>query len=422
MVLIKKIRVIIFCFGVFFCLSIRAAGQYEAAPMTESQFRRALNIDYIVLFTDDPGKRRLRIFANVVYDDLQFLKEDSLFKAEYRVTFSLLDAKGGYITGDRIDKTIVTRDYYATNSRSQYDWVEANFDLAPGNYKLILDLVDTDSRSSDRAEREIKVSSFKEEDILVAGPILLDTVMVDENNNVSLTPSISGTVFTGEKNIWVYFEVMCREYPADVSVTYHLIDSKGGERLTGDFSRHIESAVLRDKFRLDLGEFNFDDYQLVLKVEQGKKQTSKTKKFRIHWPELPPTIRDLDNAIEQLTYIATERDITRLKVDYEGRRLEMFLEYWRKWAKTEAEAFNLMEEYYRRIYESNQYFSEGGWKSDRGHVYVLYGPPGEIERHPYDIYSKAYEVWYYLEDNRQFIFVDEGGFGDYRLRSPLWQN
>ena len=35
-----------------------------------------------------------------------------------------------------------------------------------------------------------------------------------------------------------------------------------------------------------------------------KRVTSKTKKFRIHWPELPPTIRDLDNAIEQLTYIA----------------------------------------------------------------------------------------------------------------------
>jgi len=388
----------------------------------EAQFSSGFNTDYIVLFTDEAGKRRLRVFANVLYDDLQFLKENDKFKANYRVTFSLLDDKGNYITSDRIDREIVTEDYYATNSRTQYDWVEANFDLSPGNYKLILELLDKDSRSINRVEKEIKVSSFKDEDILITGPILLDTVIVDENHNVSLKPSVSGAVFSGEESIWVYFEVMCREYPADLAISYHLIDSKGSERLTGDFNRHIEAPVLKDKFRLELKEFDFDDYQLVLKVTQGKKQASKTKKFRIHWPELPPTIHDLDKAIEQLTYIATEREITKLQEDYEGRRLEMFLDYWRKWSKTEAESFKLMEEYYRRIWESNQYFSEGGWKCDRGHVYVIYGPPGEVERHPYDLYSKAYEIWYYLEDNRQFIFVDEGGFGDYRLRSPLWRN
>ena len=398
-----------------------ARGQYYTSE-GELQFRRGFSCDYIVLFTDDISTRRLRVFGSVVYDNLQFLKEDSVFGANYRLTFTLLDDKGEYISSERIDREIVTNDYYLTNSRTEFDWVEAEFDISAGTYKLLLDFLDIDSRATDRIEREVKAANFKKDEILIAGPILLDTVVVNNDGKVSLKPGVSGSVFDGDECVWVYYEVMSKEHPLELNISYHLIDSKGKERLTGDFKRELSSPVLRDKFRLNIDEFSFDDYQLVIQAKGGKKSASRSKKFRIHWPELPSTIRDLDKAIDQLVYIASDREITRLKEDYEGRRLEMFLDYWTKWGKTEAESFRMMEEYYLRIFEANQYFSEGGWRCDRGHVYILYGPPEEIDRHPYDLYSKAYEVWYYLQDNRRFYFVDEGGFGDYRLRSPLWQN
>ena len=398
-----------------------ARGQYYTSE-GELQFRQGFSCDYIVLFTDDISTRRLRVFGNVVYDNLQFLKQDSVFKANYCLTFTLLDDKGEYISNERINREIVTKDYYITNSRTEFDWVEAEFNISAGKYKLLLDFKDIDSRSTDRIEKEVEAVIFKKDEILIAGPILLDTVIVNNDGKVSLRPGISGSVFDGDKSIWVYYEVMSKKHPVELNITYHLIDSKGNERLTGDFNRELSGPVLRDKFRLNINEFTFDDYQLVIQVKSGKNSASRSKKFRIHWPELPPTIRDLDKAINQLVYIASDREITRLQEDYEGRRLEMFLDYWTKWGKNDAESSRMMEEYYLRIYEANQYFSEGGWRCDRGHVYVLYGPPEEIDRHPYDLYSKAYEVWYYLQDNRQFYFVDEGGFGDYRLRSPLWQN
>lgn len=419
-----NIKSVILGLSVWVCLSSsssRAAAQHYNAE-GEFVFRSGFSSDYIVLFTETAEKSRIRLFTSVVYDNLQFLMKDDHFIAEYRISFTVLDSVGGFIAGDRVERVIETGDYYLTNSRKKFDWVESDFDLAPGKYKVLFELKDKDSRETELDEKEIVIPGLSKDNILISGPILLDTVIVNQDDKLLLRPGLSGNVFDGSKSIGVYFEVMVKNFPADLKVTYSLIDSKGKERLTGKFQRHLDTAVLRDKFTLNVDEFNFDDYQLVLAVDDGKSSARKTRKFRIHWPELPPTIRDLDKAIDQLTYIASEREITRLKEDYAGRKLEMFLNYWKKWGKNEADSYKLMDEYFRRIYESNQTFSEGGWRSDRGHVYVLYGPPNEIDRHPYDLYSKAYEVWYYFKDNRKFYFIDEGGFGDYRLRSPLWQN
>jgi hypothetical protein len=55
-----------------------------------------------------------------------------------------------------------------------------------------------------------------------------------------------------------------------------------------------------------------------------------------------------------------------------------------------------------------------------GMVYIIFGTPNNIERHPFDIDARPYEIWTYYENNREFIFVDISGFGDYRLQTPIW--
>ena len=77
-----------------------------------------------------------------------------------------------------------------------------------------------------------------------------------------------------------------------------------------------------------------------------------------------------------------------------------------------------MLEYYRRIDYSDRNFGaykRDGWKTDMGMVYVSLGSPDYIDRHPFAVDSKPYEVWDYYNLNRQFVFVDQTGFGDYRL-------
>jgi hypothetical protein len=84
-----------------------------------------------------------------------------------------------------------------------------------------------------------------------------------------------------------------------------------------------------------------------------------------------------------------------------------------------------MEEYYARVAYANRNFKQymEGWKTDRGMVLIRFGSPQNVERHPFNSESKPYEIWYYYDQNREFIFVDETEFGDYRLQYPetdLW--
>jgi GWxTD domain-containing protein len=97
------------------------------------------------------------------------------------------------------------------------------------------------------------------------------------------------------------------------------------------------------------------------------------------------------------------------------------------------------EEHYRRVAYANEHFSSGipGWKTDRGHIYILWGPPDEIETHPtggtYDrpmwqgggsTSTYPWEVWRYrhldeIGENIELEFVDPSGSGEYDLtRDP----
>jgi GWxTD domain-containing protein len=186
----------------------------------------------------------------------------------------------------------------------------------------------------------------------------------------------------------------------------------------------IDSAGLRmGTYYLSIvstGKIGSGNDQVVVKAS-----TSRT--FQVRSTDLPVAIVDLDKAIEQLVYIARESELEYIQTattDEEKRR--RFLEFWSKRDPDASTQRNeLMDEYYARIQYANQTFTHylEGWRTDMGMIFIRFGTPDNIERHPFDTDNKPYEIWYYYQLNRQFIFVDETGFGDYRLRYPttdLW--
>jgi GWxTD domain-containing protein len=153
--------------------------------------------------------------------------------------------------------------------------------------------------------------------------------------------------------------------------------------------------------------------------------TSRT--FNIRASDLPVAIVDLDKAIDQLIYIARESELEYVRsATTEDEKRKRFLEFWSKRdPDPQTHRNELLEEYYGRVQHANQNFTHflEGWRTDMGMVFIRFGTPDNIERHPFDVSNKPYEIWYYYQLNRQFIFVDESGFGDYRLRYPttdLW--
>jgi len=140
---------------------------------------------------------------------------------------------------------------------------------------------------------------------------------------------------------------------------------------------------------------------------------------------------------EDVVYIITaeERDVfSKLQADEE--RDEFIEQFWRRRDPDAATASNeFKEEHYRRIQYANERFTAGlaGWKTDRGRIYIKFGPPDDIDDHPAgSTYVRPghegggttlvhpFQVWRYnhidgVGSNVEIEFVDTRGGNLYRF-------
>jgi GWxTD domain-containing protein len=140
---------------------------------------------------------------------------------------------------------------------------------------------------------------------------------------------------------------------------------------------------------------------------------------------------------EDVGYIITDEErqsFKRLATDDER---QSFIEsFWLRRDPTPDSAENeYKEEHYRRIAYANERYASGipGWKTDRGRIYITFGPPAEIESHPSGgTYERPieegggttstypFEIWRYryiegLGNDIMIEFVDPTMTGEYRM-------
>ncbi len=140
---------------------------------------------------------------------------------------------------------------------------------------------------------------------------------------------------------------------------------------------------------------------------------------------------------EDVSYIITDEERTAFKRLQTAEEMEQFIEqFWLRRDPTPDTAENeFKEEHYRRIAYANERYASGipGWKTDRGRIYITFGPPDEIESHPSGgsyvrpweegggtTSTYPFEVWRYrwLEGVGSDIlieFVDPTMTGEYRM-------
>jgi GWxTD domain-containing protein len=154
------------------------------------------------------------------------------------------------------------------------------------------------------------------------------------------------------------------------------------------------------------------------------------------------TLKELDSAYRQwltedVTYIISPEERNAfLQLDTNEEREQFIEQFWlRRSSNPDLLDNDFKEEHYRRIAYANEHFASGipGWKTDRGRMYITWGPPDEIESHPTGgTYDRPMEEgggststypwetwrWRYLEgigENIILEFVDPSGSGEYHL-------
>ena len=97
---------------------------------------------------------------------------------------------------------------------------------------------------------------------------------------------------------------------------------------------------------------------------------------------------------EDVVYIITAEERRRFLELQANEEKDMFIrQFWQR------RGAGFREEHYRRIARANARYAEGipGWKTDRGRIYITYGPPDEIDSHPSGSAqdSTPWEEWLY---------------------------
>jgi GWxTD domain-containing protein len=158
--------------------------------------------------------------------------------------------------------------------------------------------------------------------------------------------------------------------------------------------------------------------------------------------KLKKTLKELDTPYKQwlnedvVYIISPEERQSFLQLATNEEREQFIEQFWlRRSATPDLPDNDFKEEHYRRIAYTNEHFASGipGWKTDRGRMYIMWGPPDEIEAHPtggtYDrpmdegggsTTTYPWETWRYrymegIGENVIWEFVDPSSSGEYHL-------
>jgi len=432
----------------------------STAGGTEKLF---LSVDF-AHFRGDSSRSFVEVYYSFSVGQLHYHKDSSRFSSATIFNLRIFDPQTKTIAFQRkwkvpysvADTAILEKDKSLVGVLGAW--------LKPAHYILHLTGLDVnDEMNRDSLDVPMNLRSFPNDSLSLSDlelcssikQIPADTSNIFYKNTLEVIPNPSILYGAGLPVMFYYVEV------------YNLTSKvKGGEYVcvagVFDAAGHEVLKQNRTKKRLhdssvevgtiNIGNLRSGTYTLrfSLNDSMAQQQTLSSKKFFVYNPGVTgPTAqigtgprgeyisseyalmdeKALNKEFERTRYISLGEEVSRYErlTDVDAKRKFLY-EFWKRRNPEPATIENeVKKEYLARVEYANLNFHAGtkeGWKTDRGRVYITYGPPDEFERHPNEIDTKAYEVWHYnsLQGGVEFDFIDKTGFSDYILVNSTHRN
>jgi GWxTD domain-containing protein len=410
--------------------------------------------DAVNFFSSDSSRARIDIHYRI--DENFFVavrNPDTSFPHEFRrrgeVSVELVDSVAGSVA--RKLENIYVGAESAEISPGPKLWHQGvfSFEVRPGVYRIFLEVNDLESnRHFIDHSRMLDARNARSEPLSVSTPLFLDKPDTIPTLRQVVPQNIGGDLLFGTPTS-LLLEVSSRgNRDGPVTVHYRVASQppSSGEPpeitiqdsvtlpLVRGFELTAEKKADGILYMLSGGrpdappfvvlpfpgeKLTLRTYHLTLTITEGMLTKEITREFRMVWPDMPMSLKDVDYALDIMRYITTADQLDSLKSgNYEARRKHLE-DYWTSRDRTPGTAYNeVMTEYYRRVDHATRTFgtlrNPDGAKSDRGKIYILYGPPTRTERtlNPGGLFE---EVWVYERLDKRFAFVDKSRNGNYEL-------
>lgn len=370
--------------------------------------------------TVDDSLRLVRIYFQIINDDLTFLKQEDTYQAEVEFDIYINNESKEFVFNRTVSKQIKTLLYEETNSRQLTNTFYTEILMKPDVYDLIITALDKNNNKQVNRKLNFELDNLRDKKFLISDVLFFQDYQLDSTDQIiSFDPNLTNNFSGRSKYFYFYFASIVSD-PRDTLRVEYIIRNPGGSVVQfNQYTIANNKNVNENYIRINRQLFDQSRYELEV-ISSYRNQSIKTKKlFSFYWTETPDSPKDLTNALDQMRYIIEADSVGwALKRNYD-EKLGYFKRFWKRVdPNPETEKNELMDEYYLRVNTANQAFatlSQDGWQTDRGRIFIKFGEPDDIERHPFEIDSQPYEIWRYYSTRKVFLFIDRTSFGDYYL-------
>ena len=357
--------------------------------------------------------------VEIPYNQLSFAKTASGYGAQFDLI--LLVFKGDrQVNGDLWHEVISVPDRATLGRRAARYHRRFLLPVPPGQYTLEIAVSEPASGQEGRVRMALLVPltlpAATRLTPLLVGPCGLSGAIAD----LMLDPRVRTDFTDPPEEVCVYADLLHPEVTAgEVTVHWTLTGDTAAESpLRGEERIPAGAGRTRLQWRVPLAARLVENFHLQATVDVGSEHLSAETSFGIlseSTEALGPFFRDMLGA---LAYIADEHEVAQLRMAAPSERRARWDEFWKRRDPTpETERNEAKEDFLERLHYANAEFgaTRPGWMTDRGRIYIRYGPPDLIEREPAAADAYPVEVWHYDEAGLVLVFVDRGGFGEYVL-------
>lgn len=373
----------------------------------------------------------------------QFVKEEDGYRAAYEVALRLEGERGSFRNEWREDVRVASFDETLINRETVV--FQSSFGLLPGEYELELRVRDAQSGQTSEVERDLEVPRIETPagGYALSEPVLLRfyrEARADGLRDHVLYPSHYYETVPREVSFFVEVYAAPEASPPAAGLLATISPLEGGDPV---------SNVTLDLPALPAGGAGSDGgagepaavegvrvygtipgegmqagiYRLAVALRDSAGGTLAESSVRLSVSAITQWVREnWEEALELVAYEATDEERERLEATPPEERLEAWSDFWSIRDPVPSTPGNeAFEEYFRRISVANANFTtklRPGWKSDRGRVYVAFGPPTDVIRRPMPSGTFPLEIWVYDAPGFEIVFEDRVGFGNYQIANP----
>ena len=358
------------------------------------------------------------IYMQIPNFTLQFVKIDTNYIARYEAVIALQTKKGKQIGREVWQDSIIVNDYNSTNSTLRNSVLMVSYKIPSGKYKVVGSLLDIDTKNSSKNIINLNLSDYDNSHYLHEQILL---IKYDGNWGFgdNIIPSVHNSTFDTVDGLSFYLSG--KVLPGKYTLKTQFINKDEKVLFENIINDTTQTGIFEHIVNLPAEDIEGIGINIKTELTQGKYSSEKTKEIIIRKMGISHLISNLEEALEQMRYITDSEERKSIKKVSTKNREELFKKLWKLRDPTPDTAVNeLMNEYFKRVVYANMQFESfiNGWETDRGMIYIIFGPPDGIDKFMLPQRQEPYETWQYYRIQESFTFVGDN-FGHYRLTTPF---